>query len=294
MGAALPLQLQHPFRLFSRQGRRLGQPFPKPLFTCRQEGQGHPASAHGTAPPYAKSMSGRERPTAPAAVRAGAGSAARPRRGGRRAGRGPSAGGGGVTVDHEPGPAPEVAGEPAREAARHLGGEALGEDHEARPALGADRRHRVRREPFPSRRTTGVLPFPPQVRSVTGRTQVRVHEPPILSALIRGLTLPVCAGGVVPGSSGELLTEKSSQPSHIRQPRPVRFRRDARNIVGRPDEGFLEARTTRQRQGLPARVPRQDEWCDGWDFSHGSPGGDAWRRGRGRTRCVAGSAGDLA
>ncbi len=50
-------------------------------------------------------------------------------------------------VVHEMDLVVEVSGEPVQEAAHHLGGEALGEDHEVHPAPGADRRHCVDGEP---------------------------------------------------------------------------------------------------------------------------------------------------
>lgn len=56
---------------------------------------------------------------------------------------------GGVPADHE---MDLVAGEPVREPAHHLRGEALDEDRGVYPALGANRRHRVRREPIPKHR----------------------------------------------------------------------------------------------------------------------------------------------
>jgi hypothetical protein len=42
-----------------------------------------------------------------------------------------------VLVEHEVDHVAEVAGEPVQDAAHHLGGEALGEEHEVHPAPGA-------------------------------------------------------------------------------------------------------------------------------------------------------------
>lgn len=53
----------------------------------------------------------------------------------------------GVPVDHEVDLVVQVPDEPGKEAAHHGRVESFGEDHEVRPALGADRGHRVDREP---------------------------------------------------------------------------------------------------------------------------------------------------
>ncbi|MEW1681800.1 hypothetical protein [Streptomyces sp. NPDC093594] len=83
-----------------------------------------------------------------------------------------------MPVDHEVDLVVEGAGQPVQEAAHHLGGEALGEDHAGSPGTPTEaRRGRFASDIQPRRSATTTTPTPDTRGHVTGALLKALYDP---------------------------------------------------------------------------------------------------------------------